>query len=73
VFAGARDLWFLPDLKGAAVAGVTPHCEGQLMSVWYPIACLIAVTVIWPFVDVSLRNRRRRRERERSPVRITDA
>jgi hypothetical protein len=29
--------------------------------------------VIWPFVDVGLRNRRRRRERERSPVRITDA
>ena len=43
------------------------------MSVWYPIACLIAVTVIWPFVDVSLRNRRRRRERERWSARVTDA
>jgi hypothetical protein len=43
------------------------------MSVWYPIACLIAVTVIWPFVDVSLRNRRKRRERERWSARVTDA
>jgi hypothetical protein len=43
------------------------------MSAWYAIACLIAFTVIWPVLDVAVRNRLRRRERERVQVRVTGA
>ena len=35
------------------------------MSVWYAIAGLIAFTVLWPFVDVGVRNGLKRRARAR--------
>jgi hypothetical protein len=43
------------------------------MSVWLVIACLVTFSVVWPFLDVAVRNRLKRRERERVQVRVTDA
>jgi hypothetical protein len=41
------------------------------MSVWYAIAGLIVFTVIWPFVDVGVRNGLKRRARGRQQARVT--
>jgi len=40
------------------------------MSVWYAIAGLIVFTVIWPFVDVGVRNGLKRRARVRQQARV---
>ena len=40
------------------------------MSVWFTIAGLVAFTVIWPFVDVGVRNGLKRRARGRQQERV---